>query len=109
MAERGCRRPPLADKLGPLRHHRHENKPRRKLDQPDLASTQGGAKHQGNLSTAAVERHFWVNRIHPDPVLGARTAAAQVETVRYEIADDGKKLKLTTAGGTMVFEQRDRH
>jgi hypothetical protein len=37
------------------------------------------------------------------------SGSAEVETDQYEIADNGKKLKLTTEGDTMVFEKRGRH
>jgi hypothetical protein len=39
----------------------------------------------------------------------APSGSVDVETDQYEIADNGKKLKLTTEGDTMVFEKRDRH
>ena len=35
--------------------------------------------------------------------------SAQVETDQYEIAENGKRLKLTTEGDTLVFERRGRH
>jgi hypothetical protein len=35
--------------------------------------------------------------------------SAQVETDQYEIAENGKRLKLTTEGDTLVFEKRGRH
>jgi hypothetical protein len=39
----------------------------------------------------------------------AKTGHVQVETDKYELAQDGKQLKLTSDGDTMVFEKREAH
>jgi hypothetical protein len=38
-----------------------------------------------------------------------KTGKVETETDRYELGEDGKVLKLTSGGDTMVFEKREQH
>jgi len=39
----------------------------------------------------------------------AKKGHVQTETDTYELGENGRQLKLTSEGDTMVFEKRDRH